>query len=240
MSKLTERLDRRWYPDVPDRWDDLKLRQRILDVIGTQSQVLDIGAGVGIVDAMNFRARVDRICGIDLDERVLDNSFLDDARIADAESIPYPDSSFDVVFSDNVLEHLERPSLVFGEVARVLKPGGHFLFKTPNRFHYMPVIAQATPHRFHEFIARLRGMKPEDTFPTRYRANSARTIASLANESGLQVEAIDLIESRPEYLRFNLLTYFAGFVYERIVNSAAFLKHFRILLIGHLVRLAND
>ncbi len=240
MSELTDRLDRRWYPDVSDRWDDLIFRNRILDVIGPQSQVLDLGAGAGVVEPMNFRGHVDRICGIDLDLRVLENRFLDDAKIANGEAIPYSDSSFDVVFSDNVLEHLENPLLVFKEITRVLKPGGHFLFKTPNLYHYMPTIARLTPHRFHEIVSRLRGMDAEDTFPTKYRANSAGKIAKLADESGFQVKRIELIESRPEYLRFNAFTYLFGFAYERIVNSTTFLKHLRILLIGHLVRSQDE
>ncbi|MEI2780661.1 MAG: hypothetical protein V9H25_05130 [Candidatus Competibacter sp.] len=44
---------------------------------------------------------------------------------------------------------------VFREVARVLKRGGVFLFKTPNKTHYMPTIARLTPHRFHQFVNRI-------------------------------------------------------------------------------------
>jgi SAM-dependent methyltransferase len=80
---------------------------------------------------MNFRGLAARVCGVDLDPRVVDNPALDEGRVANADRIPYENERFDVVFSDNVLEHLDEPLSVFREVARVLKPGGRFLFKTP-------------------------------------------------------------------------------------------------------------
>ena len=124
------------------------------------------------------------VCGVDLDPRVVDNPMLDEGRIANADGIPYEDARFDVVFSDNVLEHLDEPLQVFLEVARVLKPGGVFLFKTPNLWHYMPTIARLTPHWFHQYVNRLRGRAEVDTFPTRYRANCLRDIKRLAGGGG--------------------------------------------------------
>jgi SAM-dependent methyltransferase len=167
---------------------------------------------------------------------VVSNRFLDEGRVADAGHIPYDDAMFDVVYSDNVLEHLPDPLAVFAEVARVLRPGGSFVFKTPNKWHYMPTIARLTPHRFHQWINRKRGRQEVDTFPTLYRANTRRTLEDLARRSGLQVESIERIEGRPEYLRMSGPTYLAGFLYERLVNSTAAFEPFRILLVGHLRR----
>jgi SAM-dependent methyltransferase len=52
---------------------------------------------------------------------------------ADAESLPFAEQSFDVVISSDVLEHLTRPHQHLSEVHRLLKPGGVYLVKTPNR-----------------------------------------------------------------------------------------------------------
>ncbi len=183
---------------------------------------------------MDFRDCAAQIYGVDLDPRVVENPMLIEGRIANADKIPFESDRFDVVFSDNVLEHLDEPEAVFREVARVLKPGGVFLFKTPNKRHYMPTIARLTPHSFHQYVNRRRGRAEVDTFPTRYRANARPDIVRLADKSGLSVERIELIEGRPEYLRMTWLTYLLGVVYERLVNSTELLATFRILLIGVL------
>ena len=139
-----------------------------------------------------------------------------------------------MVFSDNVLEHLEEPLQVFREVVRVLKPGGVFLFKTPNKYHYMPLIARLTPHVFHQYVNRLRGRAEVDTFPTRYRANTRGDVIRLATEAGLLVEKIELIEGRPEYMRMTWPSYIVGMAYERIVNASELFAVLRILLVGVL------
>lgn len=234
MSSLVERMDRRFYPDFSENWDDRIFRQRILAVLSSSASLLDLGAGAGIVEQMDFRGHAQHICGVDLDPRVADNPMLDEGKVGDAGRIPWPDAHFDVVFADNVIEHLDDPYSVFSEVWRVLKPGGTFLFKTPNKWHYMPLIARCTPHRFHQFVNRKRGRAEADTFPTRYRANSRGAVRKWARATGFDVARIERIEGRPEYLRINRFTYFIGLAYERIVNSTRALAGARILLIAQL------
>ena len=234
MSGVISWLDEKLYPASENNWDDRLFRERILDYLQPDSVVLDLGAGAGIVSQMNFRGLPAQMCGVDLDPRVVDNPMLDEGRVASATGIPYEDNRFDVVFSDNVLEHLEEPLQVFREVVRVLKPGGVFLFKTPNKYHYMPVIARLTPHVFHQYINRLRGRAEVDTFPTRYRANTRGDVIRLATEAGLLVEKIELIEGRPEYMRMTWPSYIVGMAYERIVNASELFAVLRILLVGVL------
>ncbi|MQA64053.1 MAG: methyltransferase domain-containing protein [Actinophytocola sp.] len=51
-----------------------------------------------------------------------------EGRVADAERIPYPDDSFDLVVGHAVLHHIPDVRAAFAEVLRVLKPGGRFVF----------------------------------------------------------------------------------------------------------------
>ncbi len=225
-------MDRTLYPSFRDGWDDWLLREAILDVLRTSDVVLDLGAGAGIVEAVDLRGRAARVCGVDPDERVLGNPYLDDAKVGTGDAIPYPDAYFDLAFCDNVLEHLEDPERVFREVARVLKPGGRFLVKTPNLRHYVAQIARLTPHWFHQFYNRVRGRASIDTFPTLYRVNTPEAVGRVAASAGLEVESVRLIEGRPEYLRTTVPTYVVGWVYERLVNTVPALEGYRVVLVA--------
>jgi SAM-dependent methyltransferase len=236
MSRFVKYLDNKFYPEMSSNWDDEVFRDHILSTLKPHHRMLDMGAGAGIVSQMNFKNLASRVCGIDPDKRVLANPCLDEGRVAFGEDVPYPDESFDLIFADNVLEHLPDPEKVFAEIYRLLRPGGIFLGKTPNKWHYMPLIARLTPHRFHRWVNKWRGREGEDVFPTLYRANTEGDICKLARSTGLAVNLISRIEGRPEYLRMSIITYLPGLLYERIVNSLTFLSRFRILLVIELQR----
>jgi ubiquinone/menaquinone biosynthesis C-methylase UbiE len=51
-----------------------------------------------------------------------------EGRVADAETLPYPDDSFDLVIGHAVLHHIPDLDQSMREVLRVLKPGGRFVF----------------------------------------------------------------------------------------------------------------
>lgn len=57
-----------------------------------------------------------------------DSGLAVDLRDARAESLPYPDESFDVVLAGVVFCTVQDPDAALEEVARVLKPGGEFRF----------------------------------------------------------------------------------------------------------------
>jgi SAM-dependent methyltransferase len=49
--------------------------------------------------------------------------------VIDAQNITLPDNSVDVVFSNNILHHLEYPCKALTEIERILKPGGYYLIQ---------------------------------------------------------------------------------------------------------------
>lgn len=232
MLNLINYLDKRFYPKSKNNWDDDLFRDEILKLVKADDIVLDLGAGSGIIPQMNFSQDVNSVYGIDPDPRVELNPYLTEGKVAFGEDIPYSDNSFDVVFADNVLEHLVNPKQVFDEIYRVLKPGGFFLCKTPNQYHYMPLISRLTPTKFHKWYNSLRGRDSEDTFPTCYLVNCEKDFNCICTISDLKVVSVNLYEDRPEYLRVFVLTYIFGIIYQRIVSSFDFLKNFRILMIG--------
>lgn len=54
-----------------------------------------------------------------------------DVRCEDLTQLTFPDEAFDVVITQDVLEHVASPERAFSEIARVLRPGGVHLFTVP-------------------------------------------------------------------------------------------------------------
>lgn len=217
---LRSKLDQWLYPQVGDRWDILRFREEAIKLIEPGMTVLDLGAGRGALKELRFQGYGATIWGADIDPVVMTNPYLDRAFVTTVKALDgVPDQSIDLVLSCSVLEHVAEPEALLAELRRVLKPGGLFLAKTPNKFHYMPLIASLTPIWFHKLYNRWRGRDEVDTFPTLYRFNSRRATQRLAAATGFAVEQLWTVESRPEYLRLTPPTYIAGWIYERMVNS---------------------
>ena len=212
-------FDNRLYHNYRDGWDNKIFREVTLKHLKKGDKLLDIGAGRGALPEMNFKEQATYCVGVDPDEVVKTNPYVHEAHVGFGHEMPFlTDERFDVVVSNNVLEHLEDPANFFQEVARVLKKGGILITKTPNLYHYMPTIARLTPFAFHDFYGRLLGRPSHDTFPTFYRVNTKQKQKYYAEKAGFQIESMQILEARPEYLRFNALTYTVGILYERSVN----------------------
>lgn len=242
MSRLTKWMDATFYGACPDDWDNKRFRKYVLDRLEPNSQVLDFGAGRGAVQEMDFQDVVAFVAGIDPDASVLQNPFLHEAKVLPASegTIPYPASSFDVVFANNVLEHLEQPDTCFEEIHRVLRPNGLFIGKTPNKRHYIATIARLSPYPVHKLLNEIRGRRKEDTFPTLYRCNTPERITSLAVRNGFEVVDVGMWEGRPEYLRISAVPYLAGLLYERAVNGISSLARFRCVIVFTLRKAKRD
>ncbi len=236
---MTQWMDEAFYPSHEDQWDNKRFRLVLESAIEADWSVLDYGAGRGALEEMNFKGRARFVAGVDPDQAVLGNPHLDEARILSMPGarIPYPDGSFDLVYSNNVLEHVPDPLATLREVERVLKPGGSFVAKTPNKAHYVPLVAMLTPHIFHEFVSKLRGRGAHDTFPTLYRCNTPRRVTKLARQAGLALSSIAMWEGRPEYLRMAMPLYLAGYAYERVVNVSDLFSGLRCVMVCTLRKL---
>jgi SAM-dependent methyltransferase len=122
--------------------------------IADGERVLDVATGTGVVAITAARAGA-RVHGLDLTPALLDHA-RENARIAgvevewqeaDAERLPYPDSSFDVVVSQFGHMFAPRPDVVVAEMRRVLKPTGRIAFATFPPEHYVGrMFALMTPH----------------------------------------------------------------------------------------------
>jgi ubiquinone/menaquinone biosynthesis C-methylase UbiE len=124
------------YVESPERKTGADL-QRLVQYASLRGdeRVLDVATGGGHT-ALAFAPHVREVVATDLTPRMLAaaTAFLAESgaknvrtELADAESLPYPDGSFDVVTSRIAPHHFAAPQRFITEAARVLRPGGRLL-----------------------------------------------------------------------------------------------------------------
>ncbi len=94
-------------------------------------KVLEIGVGMG-ADYLEWLKAGAGATGVDLSAISIERArrrcelagHQPDLRVADAENLPFPDNTFDVVYSYGVIHHSPNTARCIGEARRVLKPGG--------------------------------------------------------------------------------------------------------------------
>ena len=119
-------------------WVERRRVKTLLSMLkaGPEHSVLEVGVGAGNILA---RVRAKSRAGIDLSGFLLTKARLrlhpEDVLIeGDAEKLTdhFPPASFDRVFCSEVLEHVQHPDRVLGQMARVVKPDGIVVVSVPN------------------------------------------------------------------------------------------------------------
>jgi SAM-dependent methyltransferase len=199
-------------------------------------RILEFGAGRGAKE-LDLRGPGREVVGVDIDEAVLGNPFVDRAIVYDGHRLPFPDACFDMSCLQSVIEHLSDPATSFAELARVVRPGGRLLFKTPNKWFYAMVVSRLVPNRLHpRIIGFATGRREGDVFPTFYRANTRRRLRRLLSAAGFSEVELHVHLHGAGYLGFSLPTYLVGVLYERIVNVSPLLEGLRGHIVGHFIR----
>jgi ubiquinone/menaquinone biosynthesis C-methylase UbiE len=106
----------------------------------TGKKVLEIGVGAG-TDHVQFARAGAELHGVDLTEHSLElvrrrlalEHLSSDLCLADAEELPFPDDSFDVVYSWGVLHHTPDTRRAVAEAVRVTRPGGRICIMVYSR-----------------------------------------------------------------------------------------------------------
>ena len=192
------------------------------------SEILELGAGPAN-RTTEFLAGRGAVTGVDVDPDVLANHFCSRAIVYDGIRLSLPSNSFDVVVSNYVCEHIEHPPAVCGEIHRVLRPGGTFIFRTPNLWHYVSIISSLTPHWLHRLVAnRARGLSDyHEPYPTFHRMNTRRSCRRILRGQGFQIVHCTCIEPEPSYAMASPLMFYPAMAWERLINSTSALEDLR-------------
>jgi SAM-dependent methyltransferase len=161
--------------------------------------------------SMSREQRIERWVGVDPDLASLTQHRLPDlprlAALSDA--LPFRSASFDLIFCSWLLEHLVRPQQTFAEIGRVLRPGGAFVFITPNAHHPLARLNHALG-RVGQIqgwlVTGLYGRSAADAFPTTYQANSPDRLRRLGQANDLHLTDLHAIPD-PSYLAFHSLLF---------------------------------
>ncbi len=189
---------------TPDLRFSQSIYEDVLRSTVTPSSVwLDLGCGHQLLPSWRSEEekqivqKCKSVVGLDPDLSSLKRHATIIRKVAgDISALPFPDAFFDMVTANMVVEHLKYPENQFSEVRRVLKPGGVFVFHTPNAFGYPVLMARLVPRTLRRKLAHLLdGRAEEDVFETYYRANSRKEIRRIASRSSFEVQEIRMIAS---------------------------------------------
>lgn len=127
-----------YFEMVSPQWDvmrksfyGLEVREKVLNAvsINPSDTVLDVGAGTGFLTEAAAKIAA-KVIALDFSRAMSEEAIAKmgsgnvEFRIGNVESMPFQDSSIDVVIGNMVLHHCPHPEIAVSEMSRVLKPGG--------------------------------------------------------------------------------------------------------------------
>ena len=201
--KITRWIQRGLVPDL--RYSQIHFEDALRVHSSGVHAWLDIGCGHQLLSEWRLDAErtmlegVRLVVGIDYDfDSLRKHRSIRNVARADARRLPFPSRSFDLITANMVVEHLDDPARQFAEIARVLRPGGRFVFHTPNARSYIVAGARFFSDSAKKRLAQLLEDRHEsDVFPTHYLANRAEDIARVAEDAGLEVEQLSFVSTVP-------------------------------------------
>lgn len=140
------RLDRAEYRPFPNE-QGRNTRQAQLEIpvlvralgLPTDVRILEVGCGRGVaLPVLDRLCSPRRLAGLDIDEKLLveaadhlrEHGTKAELHRGDVRQMPFADEAFEVIIDFGTLYHIARSRAALDEIARVLAPGGTFVYET--------------------------------------------------------------------------------------------------------------
>jgi SAM-dependent methyltransferase len=136
-----------------DLWAEHIARYAFAARLAAGKRVLDLGCGTGYGTAELAKLATEAV-GVDIAPEAIEyaSAHYSSARFVQvpATELPFPDATFDLIASFELIEHLSNYRSLLAQAARVLRPTGLFVVSTPNKLYYAEARGAAGPNPFHE------------------------------------------------------------------------------------------
>ena len=216
LSPWADRLHEKYFGDAIHPYTTFE--NTVKQYLEPRQTLLDAGCGHGAPVLRKFMGSAAQLIGVDVVEfdgdipgiKLVNRNLVDTCL---------PSASVDIVMSRSVMEHVTEPTNMYGEMSRLLRPGGYFIFLTGNMWDYSAVIAKLVPNRYHPWIvAHTQGRDEIDTFPVAYKTNTRRAVKQFSQAAGFEIASFQYLGQYPAYLLFNGPLFLLGTAYEKMIN----------------------
>lgn len=202
--RVSERISKKCTVIAEERYRDI-----LCLIVNQDTEWLDLGCGRTLIrewlpnahpEQMRFRSVCRRIVGIDAGaDDVGKNLYIHEGVVGNVERLPFVDGSFSLLTAQMVVEHVADPVAMLSECWRVLRPGGSFVFITPNTKNPFVAAARFVPYTIkRRLVSRLQGRDETDVFPVHYRLNTASAISRIAKNTGFGIGQIEVLDGAPD------------------------------------------
>lgn len=158
-----------WYSKIAPL-KGVRVAKTLLQFKGSGARVLDLGCGIGLTLGILVQV-FPKTIGCEVEEGITKaakefskNNFNKKVRVVtyNGVKIPFPDNSFDIVTSIEVIEHTDKPEVMLKEIRRVLKPDGILHITTANKWwpiepHFKLPFLSYLPPKLSDFYVKIAG-----------------------------------------------------------------------------------
>ena len=184
----------------------------VKNIIKENSSWADIGCGRNLFPynpdlARTLSKKAKYVLGIDPDETINDNSFVNEKFRGTANE--YESShKFDLITLRMVAEHVADPEIALQGIKNLSKRGSLVVIYTPNKWAAMSIFARCTSLNIHHLFEKiLWDADKRDTFPVQFKMNTRETLKELFQSKGFDEVYFSYLDDCRTFSKIYILNY---------------------------------